>query len=136
VIDMSIYQVRASTSASEPQSTTAVSAPAPELTADELTILSSWTEAAAEALTYSPERVSALEADGRARASWREPLGLADVRSGADGRRGKRDTGRRGPLAIRDAHPDEPGLERLVGRVLRSALEQRQTRQAGEAAQR
>ena len=48
------------------------------LAAEELTILASWTQAAAEALTFAPERIRAVIADTRAGAPWRAELGIRE----------------------------------------------------------
>src|SRR5262249_58085151 len=48
----------------------------PVLDADELTILTSWAEAAADALAFAPERLQAVTADARTGASWRAGLRL------------------------------------------------------------
>jgi hypothetical protein len=52
--------------------------PWPTLAAEELTILASWTQAAAEALTFGPERIRAVIADTRAGAPWRAELGIRE----------------------------------------------------------
>ena len=46
------------------------------LAAEELTILTSWAQAAADALMFAPERIGAVVADARAGASWRAGLGI------------------------------------------------------------
>jgi hypothetical protein len=48
------------------------------LESQELTILTSWAEALAEALTFAPERIEAVPANGHTGAAWRTSLGLAE----------------------------------------------------------
>ena len=147
VFDMSVYQVRAAsagsglwpTSRSGSQSQCA-------LEGDELTILISWAEAVAEALASAPDRVEAALADAGARAPWRAALGIVEPSSALShaiswmSQAVRSATAAAGDsplkalvLAVRDTQPGEPGLERLIRRVLRSALEQRQARKAREA---
>jgi hypothetical protein len=142
VFDMSVYQVRAArTGSGSPNSGPALPT-RPGLGADELTIVTSWAEAVAEALAYAPERVEAVLRDAHADAPWRSALGIAKpsgrlseaievidqtIRTAAA-------EGGDPPLdaalhAVCD-QPRDPGLERLVRRVLRSTLEQRRTREA------
>ena len=145
VFDMSVYQVRAAASGSGLLSSPSRSPARPLLEPDESTILASWAEALAEALAWAPERVETALADARAGAPWRATLGIAEPSAqlsqaiGSMVRAVQSATAAAGDsaldaviLAIRDAQPSEPGLDRLVRRVLRSALEQRQARQARE----
>jgi hypothetical protein len=112
------------------------------LEAEELTILTSWAEAASEILAYAPASTAGVLADARSGAPWRaalrlsEPAGLLSQAI---------DLMTREVLAIADKdgvpefdavlsaasedRPDEPSLDRLVRQVLRGMLEQRQTRQ-------
>jgi hypothetical protein len=116
------------------------------LEADELTILTSWAEAAADALVFAPERVEAVPAAAQAGASWRAGLRIPEpslsldhaIRSMTRAVRLAGATGSGPPLdallhGLGDSQPDEPALDRLVRAVLRSALEQRQARQADKA---
>ena len=48
------------------------------LAADELTVLMSWAEAAAEALALAPERIEAVTADAQAGAPWRAELRICE----------------------------------------------------------
>src|SRR5215469_993424 len=117
------------------------------LETDELTVLTGWAEAAAEALAYAPERGAALLADACPGASWRAALGiprpsarltkaieclaraLAAVPSPAYA------VGFDAVLtATRNEPPGEPDLDGLARRVLRSALEQIRVHQARQAA--
>jgi hypothetical protein len=142
--DVSIYQVRASSTGSGPPDSLAGPPSRAVLEADELTILTSWAEAVAEALVFATQRIEAVPADAQAGAPWRAELGISEpspqlsraisglvraVKTAAA-------TGG-GPLdallnAIPHGQPDEPALDRLIRAVLRSALEQRQVRQANE----
>jgi hypothetical protein len=74
-----VYQVRSGRAASgswKPQSS--VPPPPPEFGLCELTILTSWAEALAEALAYAPGRVDALLSEARAGARWRAALGVEE----------------------------------------------------------
>jgi hypothetical protein len=110
---------------------------------DELTVLTSWAEAAAEALVCAPERVEATLAAAEARSPWRVALELAEpsptlgeaIESMARAVRTALAASSQPPphavLAdIRDGKPCVPGLDRLIRRILRSALEQRLARGA------
>jgi len=46
------------------------------LESDELTILTGWAQALAEALVYDPECVEALLADAQGNSPWRAKLGI------------------------------------------------------------
>jgi len=115
------------------------------LEADELTILTSWAEAVADALAFAPKRIEAVPAAARAGASWRAEIRIPEpspslnhaISSMARAVRTAAATGSGPPLdallhAIGDSQPNEPALDRLVRAVLRSALEQRQAWQADE----
>jgi hypothetical protein len=141
--DVSVYQVRAASvglNAAGPRA----EAPAPPLLdLDDLTILTSWAEAIAEVLTFAPERAAAASANAHAGAPWRAEVGIPEpspqldraldlidetLRTATDGN----------PLLTADmvlaAIPaDPPGercLDRLARQILRSALEQWQSRKA------
>jgi hypothetical protein len=113
------------------------------LEADELTILTSWAEAAADALVFAPKRFEAVPVAAQAGASWRAGLPIPQPSPSLDHAissmtrmvRSAAATGGGPPLdallhGIGDGRPDEPALDRLVRVVLRSALEQRRARQA------
>jgi hypothetical protein len=74
---VSVQQVRAASTGTESQYSLTGSS-WPMLAAEELTILASWTQAAAEALTFAPERIRAVIADTRAGAPWRAELGIRE----------------------------------------------------------
>jgi len=141
--DAAIYQVRASATGSQsPKSPPAP--PAPQaLETDELTILTGWAQAAAEALAYAPERARAVLADARPGAAWRAALEIPEpstrvsdaLECVAQAIRLAAPTA--GPptfdtvlIAPQDDRPDEHELARLGCRVLRSTLELRRTWQA------
>jgi hypothetical protein len=144
LFNVSIYQVRPSTASPR--------APAPEprpdppprlkLDAEELTILTCWAEAAADALAFAPERIPAVTADARPGAPWRagfqlpQPspplndaihsmLSAVHTATAADGKPSPDAL----LAAIRDSRPGQPGTDTMARLVLRSALEQRRTRQ-------
>jgi hypothetical protein len=95
----------------------------------------------AEELASTPARVEAALSAAQAGAPWRAALGIAEpsaqLREAIDcmARAVRTVTDTDLPmqallLSLRDGHQGEPGLESLVLRVLRSALEQRLTRDA------
>ena len=142
--DVTVHQIRASSTGTVPPH---ARWPArllwAVLAADELTILTSWAEAAAEALAFAPERIEAVTADAQAGAPWRAELRICEpspplshaINGMTQAVRTAAATGGDPPLdavpvAAHDSQPDQPALDRLARAVLRSALEQRQTRQA------
>jgi hypothetical protein len=152
---VTIHQIRASSTGSVlPDARTRWSSQAAPsravLEADpELTILTSWAEAMADALVFAPQRMEAVPAAAHAGASWRAGLRIPApspslnhaINSMARAVRTAAAMGSDRPLdallhAIGDGQPDAPALDRLVRAVLRSALEQRQARQAEEGAAR
>ncbi len=109
------------------------------LTAEELTILTSWAEAVAEALAFAPASMEALAADVQSGASWRKELRLCEpsslLRQSIDGivqiAQFAVAAGGQAPvdaalLASDEGQPGEPALDGLARSVLRSALRQRQ----------
>jgi hypothetical protein len=134
--DVAVYQVRsarAGVRSWEPPPTRALSPP--ELEVRELTILTSWAEAVAEALAYAPDRVEAVLSEARADAPWRAPLGVEqpngklaeaietvarEVRTAL--------AATSAPYleavltAVRDERPGERELDALARRVLRAML--------------
>jgi hypothetical protein len=108
----------------------------PELKAEELTILTGWTQALAEALVYEPKRVETLLTEAQAGAPWRAALGMAELApqvsealrllggivravTPPDGI----PTADALLVALQADRPKERGLETWVRRVLRSTLE-------------
>jgi hypothetical protein len=139
LVNMSVYQVRpAGTGSPSSDSPPRPNAPA-ELTDDDLTILTSWAEAVADAVAFAPERLDALRRRALGEGEWRRMLGLAEptgylasamhdmfaaARIGAAG----------GPPdlaipALLEREPGRPGFQAPTRRILRSVLEQRRARQ-------
>jgi hypothetical protein len=140
--DVAVYQVRASETGSEPARQRPPTPDEHLLEVGELTVLTAWAEAAAEAVAHAPERASALLGDARAGAEWRPKLGLPEpserlgeaidamdsmVRAVTSA--GETPTLETMASTIRQDRPGETELEGLVRRVLAAMLEQRATRQ-------
>ena len=115
------------------------------LAADELTILTSWAEAVAEALTFAPGRVEAVAADAQAGAPWRAGLRIREpspslsraINGMAQAARAAAAAGDP-PLdailrAANDRQAGPSALNALARAVLRSALQQRHTRPTSES---
>jgi hypothetical protein len=112
------------------------------LDAPDLTIVTAWSDAVAEALEHSPEQAGPLMDDARPGAPWRRQLGVpepsaalaraltavADTVAAADAGDGARDAA---ILALlRTASTDGDAPVSLARAVLRSALEARQDARA------
>lgn len=135
---VSVYQIRASNTCTQPPRASAGPPQRLRLTADELTILTSWAEAIAEALAFAPTSIHALAADAQSGASWREELrvcepspllrhsvnGIIRIAQAVVAAGGKvpMDTAL---LAADASQPSESALDGLARAVLRSALRQR-----------
>jgi hypothetical protein len=136
--DVAVYQVRASSAPGSPslapQSETAVPR---VMEVDDLSILTGWAQALAEALAYAPECVESLLADARGATRWRSKLGIPEpsrqlenairslgraVRSAATAR--ITPTLEAVHMLCREPRLPEPGPDSFVRRVLRSAIEQ------------
>ena len=141
LFDISVYQVRAANTGSELAYQHTGSAAPPVLDPGELTILSCWAEAIADALAFAPEQLETVRADALAGAPWRAELDLpepfADLNQAISRMfreaRAALDTRGESPLdalilAARTTHVGSPGLDQMVCRVLRSAVEQRRNR--------
>jgi hypothetical protein len=140
---VAVHQVRASNRSLE-QSNVQSGTPAPPvLKAEELTILTGWTQALAEALVYEPERVETLLTDAQAGAPWRAALGMAELAPRlSEALRFLRGVVRAVTppdgiptadallISLQAERPEERGLETWVRRVLRSTLEPVCARQA------
>jgi hypothetical protein len=137
--DVAVHQIDATTVATRSSSPLPRTAPPRALEGDDLTILSGWAEAVAEALAHDPARTAAVLADARSDASWRPAMRLAPP----TGRLADAiDALRRlvlangaatydGMLAAAGQQPqDEEPLDRMVRRALLSMLEERQTRRS------
>jgi hypothetical protein len=139
--DVAIYQVRAG-AARSPVSHAQPKPLAPRvLETDELTILTGWAQAFAEALTYEPECVEALLADARGSTSWRAMFGIPELSPRLSQAlsfisQAAREVASLSGNVTRDAlhisclenRPAENALDRLSCRVLQSTLEQVRTR--------
>jgi len=139
--DVAVYQVRASSTGSKQPSQ--YETPTKHLLElQELTVLTAWAEAAAEALGHGPERAAAVLADARPGARWRATFGLTEpsgslreaiscmdkaVRAASP--QGDAPALKAIVTAFREDRPGETELEALVRRVLIATLEQRATRQ-------
>ena len=145
LFNMGVFQVRAAKAGSRPAGTRAGTPPGPLLDVDGLSILTSWAEAVADALALAPHRLEGLDTEALAGAPWRGPLGIPEpspqlnraiscmFRAVCTATAAHSEAPLDAVLhAVRDRQPGEPGLDRLVRRVVRSTLEQRQARRANE----
>ena len=143
IFDVGVYQVQAASEGSNFASPGAAVPTGTALTAEELTVLTSWAEAVAETLAAVPEHVDAVLTDSRPGASWRTELGLAEPstrlseaidsmsRSVPAAMAGTAGASVDEVLAsTRVPRPGEGELDRLARAVLQSAIEQRQLRRA------
>jgi hypothetical protein len=143
---VSAQQIRASSTGTQPAHPPADPPPRPTLTAEELTILTSWAEAMAEALAFAPTSIEALTADAQPGARWRDELRLCQpspplhhaITRIAQTARTAVAAGGDPPLdtallAAEDSEPDQSGLDGLARAVLQSALQQRRTRNQAKA---
>src|SRR5262245_8202047 len=115
---VAVHQVRASGTGSKAGPPRAEPAAEHLLQVEELTVLTAWAEAAAEALAHAPERVATVLAEARPGAEWRPTLGLpepSDTLGEAIDCLGRAlDAG----SPLRAEPPGETELESLVRRVL------------------
>jgi hypothetical protein len=145
LFNVSFYQVRPSTTSPQAPAPQPRADPPPRLAldAEELTILTCWAEAAADALAFAPERIQAVTADARPGAPWRAGLRLAEpspplsdaTHSMLSAVRAATAKGGKPPpdallAAIRDSQPAEPGTDTVDRLILRAALQRRRTQQA------
>jgi hypothetical protein len=145
--DVAVHQLRAASAGSglvpcgSPTSTPLV------LQAEELTILTAWAEAVAEAMAHAPERVAVLLAEACSGAPWRGALGLPepspplseaiDAMSRAIRAATPLESTATFDAMIAGLAEDRSGeqpLHSLVRRVLLSTFEQRRTREPAQAA--
>src|SRR5262249_3645980 len=76
--DVAVHQIRAAEAGSQ-SSGSPPGSPLPRPSEiDDLTILTGWAEAVAEALAHAPARAEAVLADARPGARWRADLGIAE----------------------------------------------------------
>jgi hypothetical protein len=143
--DVAVQQIQATTAGLGPSNVES-GTPAPALEADELTILTGWAEAVAEALACAPECLEALLADAQAGAPWRAALRIAEPSqrlSEAFGFIGRAVRAVAPPGGVptldtfldscQEDRLDAHRLEILTRQVLQSTLDQLRTRQAKEA---
>jgi glucokinase len=107
---------------------------------DEVTILTSFAQALAEAVASAPHRFEDVLADAPAGARWRAELGIVEPSTAlgeafaAITRTTREVVATEGAptldafISALDSARDEEGIDRLVRKVLRSALEQRRFR--------
>ena len=76
--DVAVHQIRASDARSESPNSPPGARLRRVIEVDDLTILTGWAEALAEALAYTPARAQAVLADARPGAPWRRDLGIAE----------------------------------------------------------
>ena len=144
--DVAVHQVRASNTGSQPAPSRAGMPAQHLLELEELTILTGWAEAAAEALAHAPERASALLSEARAGAGWRRALGLTEPSQQLDAaidsmgkavhtasQPGNPRTLEALATAFRENVPGEQDLDGLVRCVLLAMIEERSTRQPHQA---
>jgi hypothetical protein len=143
--DVAVHQVRASSTGSEPAPSRSAAPAQRLLEVEELTVVTGWAEAVAEALAHAPERASAVLADARSDAGWRPTLGLAEpsqkVGEAIDcmakavhavSPPGAAATLEVAASAFRKNRPDESDLDLLVRRMLLAMVEERGTREPGQ----
>jgi hypothetical protein len=106
------------------------------LDVDDLTVLTGWAEAVAQALEHVPERIPTLLADARPGAAWRSALGLPEPSLQLDQAIASLSAVVEGATfdtvlaASRETRAGEQPLDELVRSVLRATLEQLRSRQA------
>jgi hypothetical protein len=135
--DVAVHQVHASNTGSSPAATPPPTTP--EFEAEELTVLTSWAEALAEALTFAPERTPAVLSAARAGALWRAELGLVEPRPQLSGAiASMQDALRtvtindepRAPCAVNSPCLESDRRDHLAERVLQYACDSRAARRA------
>jgi hypothetical protein len=142
VFDVAINQVRAAHTGSGAAIGDAAPVVGPALDVDDITILTGWAEAITEAAAYAPDKALALLAQARTGAAWRDALGIAqpsvELQRALDAVTAAVTAaapGDQSPTfeAILDATgespSDEPAVEKLARRVLRSTLDQLRSRE-------
>jgi hypothetical protein len=136
--DVAIHQVRAGASRSRPVSL-ARDLPAAPLEIEDVTLLTGWAQALAEAMADAPDSVESVLANASAGAPWRTAFGLGEpspsfceaasiLKRAVRAVHSSRDATRLEDLCAwcRDVQPGQHGLETLVRRVLRAAAEERE----------
>ena len=144
--DVAVHQIRASDARSQSPNPRSGSPTPRVIEVDDLTILTGWAEAIAEALACTPARVQAVLAEARPGAPWRRDLGIAEPSprlSDAIDAIERAVSAAIPPggepsldgllLAVHEGHRGESALDGLARRVLQTPLEQLCTRQAEDA---
>ena len=142
--DVAVHQVRASAAGSEHPAHGFGTQKSPVLEVNDLTILTGWAQAVAEAFAYAPEQAPTLLAEAKAGAPWRLALGIAEPSTqlseaiqclnamiGGATPPGSPPTFDAALAFVRENRPGER-LEELARRVLRSTLEQSRAGRAKE----
>jgi hypothetical protein len=143
--DVAVHQVRAASARQGASNSQFQRLAPPVLEVGDLTILTGWAQAVAEALAHAPEYVETLLASANVSAPWRAAMQLEEPSQQLDEalsslKRAVQAVTPPGGTPTTDAllsycreeRLDERGLDRLLRRVLRSTLEQLRTRQAAE----
>lgn len=144
--DVAVHQVHAATPSSHWSPQAARTATPRALESDEVTVLTGWAEAVAEALPGCPDRTAAVLSNARRDAPWRpamqlaQPTGrLADAIASlhrfvvANATSSASCTYDSVLATARQEVRDEKPLDRMVRRALLSMLEERQTRRTDTA---
>jgi hypothetical protein len=134
-----MYQVRAGSAKSPLSDFQPTPLALQALENDELTVLTGWAQALAEALMYDPECVEALLTDAQGNTPWRAKLGIAEpslqlsraIYFVSQAVRGASQNGNLDldvlHISLLEDRWSEDALDRLACRVLRSTLEQVRT---------
>jgi hypothetical protein len=141
--DVAVYQVRASRAVSPLPAAASKTVNQRVLEGDDLTVLTGWAQALAEALAYAPECVESLLADARGATPWRARLGIPQPSRKLDHalqflERAVRLADENPPTleavhtSCREPQVAEHELDTFVRRVLRSAVEQLRARREQE----
>jgi hypothetical protein len=144
--DVAVYQVRASNAASPSSSAESKTAVQRVMEVDDLTVLTGWAQALAEALAYAADCIEPLLADARGRTPWRAKLGIPEPSRQLHNalqflERAVILAAENPPtlevvyISCCESRPATNELDTFVRRVLRSAIEQVRARQAQECCQ-
>jgi hypothetical protein len=146
LLQVAVHQVRASNAPLKPSNAHSETLAPRVMEADDLSILTGWAQALAEALAYDPDCIETLLTDAQAGAPWRAGLGIAEPSAKLSeaiylmGQAVRAVTPTEGAPTLEALQiwcqadsPAEHGLEMLVRRVIQSTLEQIRSRQANKA---
>jgi hypothetical protein len=144
--DVAVHQIRAWRTGSHSPRPLARQAALHVLERDDLTVLTAWAEAVAEAVSHAPERTAEVLANARPRARWRTAMRLPEPSArlgaaiesmeqvlGALDVADHEQTSDALLVAAAQDPPDDDPLDSLVRRVLLAMLEERRTRQPASA---